>query len=268
MLRKLRSHIAHNVVGYIALFVALGGTTYAAAATIGASNIKDNAVHSNHIKDNEVRDQDLAPDSVGSHKIKDGGVGTDDLALHAVRADKVLDNTLTGFDIQDPARTIQLPLMSFADCDTDTGAPLDFTNGVDRAPDFHGSATDGAGFSIRFDSVAGTEDQDFEICTQLTVPIDYASGGLLILRAAKGQNLGADETLVCGARLNNQGALGRSGSILLSAASSTRYVCPPGYPSPLAPDNTINIYLAITSSTTMDTFVDLSSVEFHYLARQ
>ena len=41
MRQKLRSHIRHNVVGYIALFVALGGTTYAATGgnfILGRSN--------------------------------------------------------------------------------------------------------------------------------------------------------------------------------------------------------------------------------------
>jgi hypothetical protein len=41
MLKAFQSHVRHNVVGYIALFIALGGTTYAATGgnfILGQSN--------------------------------------------------------------------------------------------------------------------------------------------------------------------------------------------------------------------------------------
>jgi hypothetical protein len=58
VLRRLRSHFRHQLVGYLALFVALGGTTYA-AATIGAGDIKTGAVRTRQIKDGEVLPEDL-----------------------------------------------------------------------------------------------------------------------------------------------------------------------------------------------------------------
>jgi hypothetical protein len=62
MLARFRSHRPSHgtVVAYLALFVALGGTTYA-AATVGAGNIKNNAVRSRHIKDGQVNREDLNP---------------------------------------------------------------------------------------------------------------------------------------------------------------------------------------------------------------
>jgi hypothetical protein len=78
MLRKLRAHFRQQFVGYLALFVALGGTAYA-AATIGPSNIKNDAVRSRHIKDREVQNQDLAANSVGAGKIKPGAITPDKL---------------------------------------------------------------------------------------------------------------------------------------------------------------------------------------------
>src|SRR2546421_12842696 len=69
-----------NVVASLALFVALGGTTYA-AATIGAGDIKNDAVRSRHIKNGQVKNPDLAPNSVG------GG--------------KVINNSLTGADVNE-----------------------------------------------------------------------------------------------------------------------------------------------------------------------
>ena len=43
-MKRLRAHIRHNVVGYLALFVALGGASYAAvnlpANSVGGRQIK------------------------------------------------------------------------------------------------------------------------------------------------------------------------------------------------------------------------------------
>jgi hypothetical protein len=55
MLGRLQSHVRHNVVAYLALFVALGGTSYAAV--------------------------DLPRDSVGSRELRDGSVRGRDLAV-------------------------------------------------------------------------------------------------------------------------------------------------------------------------------------------
>src|SRR3954467_11681582 len=43
MFRKLRHHFLNNVVGYAALFVALGGTAYA-ANTIGSADVIDESL--------------------------------------------------------------------------------------------------------------------------------------------------------------------------------------------------------------------------------
>jgi hypothetical protein len=52
MLASLRSHVLHNAVGYVALFIALGGAAYAAG---------------------------LPPNSVGSRQIKNGTIGRADM---------------------------------------------------------------------------------------------------------------------------------------------------------------------------------------------
>ena len=62
-----------NVVASLALFVALGGTTYA-AATIGAGDIKKDAVLSRHIKNGEVKNLDLGANAVGTGKVIDGSL--------------------------------------------------------------------------------------------------------------------------------------------------------------------------------------------------
>src|SRR5688572_1321360 len=65
---RISGHLRSNVVGYVALFIALGGVTYAAG---------------------------LAEDSVKSKQIKTG----------AVRSDEAKDNSLTGSDVADRSIT-------------------------------------------------------------------------------------------------------------------------------------------------------------------
>jgi hypothetical protein len=57
-------HTRRNVIAYLALFVALGGTSYAAtklpAKSVGTKQLKDNAVTSKKVKDNSLRARDFA----------------------------------------------------------------------------------------------------------------------------------------------------------------------------------------------------------------
>jgi hypothetical protein len=62
-----------NVTSVLALFVALGGTAYA-AATIGPNNIQNDAVRSRHIKDGAVTNAKLAANAVGTGKVIDGSL--------------------------------------------------------------------------------------------------------------------------------------------------------------------------------------------------
>lgn len=55
---RLRDHLRGNVVGYVALFVALSGTVYA-ADKVGSKDIRTGAVKSKQIADDQVRSKDL-----------------------------------------------------------------------------------------------------------------------------------------------------------------------------------------------------------------
>jgi hypothetical protein len=79
---KIRGHIRSNVIGYVALFIALTGTAY-------ANHGFPDTISSEDIIDREVKTPDLALDSVGTGRIIDGGV----------RSADVLDNDLTGGDV-------------------------------------------------------------------------------------------------------------------------------------------------------------------------
>lgn len=71
VVHSFRAHLRQQCVGYVALFVALSGTAYA-AATIGPAQIKNDAVRSRHVKDGEVKNADLGANSVATGKVLNG----------------------------------------------------------------------------------------------------------------------------------------------------------------------------------------------------
>jgi hypothetical protein len=73
MLKPLGRHFRQQLVGYLALFVALGGVSYA-ALTVTGSNVKDGSLTGRDIKNNSVSGGDLKNNSVGSRDIKDGNL--------------------------------------------------------------------------------------------------------------------------------------------------------------------------------------------------
>jgi hypothetical protein len=142
----IRRHLSFaNAISMIALFVALGGTSYALAKnSIGAKEIKKNAVGASEIKKNAVRaaevkanavgaseirsnavaggdvadgtlgSGDLGDNSVGTGELSDGSVGNGDLADNSVNGAKVADNSLTANDIDDASVPIQAGPDAFA----------------------------------------------------------------------------------------------------------------------------------------------------------
>ena len=73
MLVRVGRHLRANLVAYLALFVALGGTGAYAASKIGSKDIAKNAVKSKHIKDNQVTGADIKDGSLGAADVPGGG---------------------------------------------------------------------------------------------------------------------------------------------------------------------------------------------------
>ena len=169
-------------------------------------------------------------------------------------------------EIVDIARNINVPLLSFIDCQTDAGTRLVFVSGVDALADIVNSATDGTGFVIRFDDTAATEDQNSEICSQFTVPPDYASGGAFVIRALKDAHAGATEVLNAAVSVNGA-QLQAAGTTTTSAAASTSYTVTPTIAALVAGDS-VSFYVSITSGTTIDDTVDVAAVAFQYTATE
>jgi hypothetical protein len=110
-----RDHFTNNVVGYVALFVALSGTAWA-AGEIGTKEIRDDQVKSADVRDDTLRGGglgavDLAAGSVGTSEIQQdsldssdiapGAVGASELGTDSVNAASVIDDSLGGTDIQE-----------------------------------------------------------------------------------------------------------------------------------------------------------------------
>ncbi len=104
----IRSHLSFaNLVSLIALFVALGGTTYAAVTlpknSVGARQIKKNGVRAAEINRNAVGASELRSNAVASGDIADNGVGGADLADNSVGAGELADNSVGAGEIGDAA---------------------------------------------------------------------------------------------------------------------------------------------------------------------
>jgi hypothetical protein len=115
MISKLRGRVSSaHVIALAALFVALGGTAYA-AATVGTSDIKDGAVTTNKIRNKAVTRQKIADAAVVTRTIKDNAVKTAKIADAAVTntkigpdaidSSKVLDGSIGTTDLTDAAVT-------------------------------------------------------------------------------------------------------------------------------------------------------------------
>jgi hypothetical protein len=92
MLYKRRSRLTYaNVMATIAVFVSLGGTAWATHEVILSSDIVNG----------EVKTPDLANLGVATGKLANTAVTNAKLGADAVRTGKVLDNNLTGADIDE-----------------------------------------------------------------------------------------------------------------------------------------------------------------------
>lgn len=178
----------------------------------------------------------------------------------------VAAGSISAAEIANVTRYVNVPLYSFIECQTDAGAAIGFDTTADALPDFVNSATDGTGLVLRFDDTGSSEDQATEVCSQLTVPADYASGGAFQIRALKDAHTAATEIINCAVSVNGA-ALETAGTVTTTAAATTSYTCTPTIAA-LAANDSLSFYLSITSGTTMNDIVDLAAVAFTYVATQ
>ena len=109
----LRNHLRSNVIGYVAVFIALSGTAIAShpggADTISAADIINNEVRTEDIRDANVTTTDIRSDSITTGKIADGEVrsadvldeslGTADLGVDSVGRSELVGGAVGTFEI-------------------------------------------------------------------------------------------------------------------------------------------------------------------------
>jgi hypothetical protein len=93
-----------NVLGLVAIFIALSGTAYAShpggANTISTDDIINGEVRSGDIGDFEIKAADIAPDSLGSGKIAERSIKNSDLGLGASSSNTIADGGIQGVDVE------------------------------------------------------------------------------------------------------------------------------------------------------------------------
>jgi hypothetical protein len=132
--RRIRGRLTFaNVTSCLALFVALGGTSYAAATLaansvgtrqirtngVGKSEIKSSAVGVSEIATNGVGKGELATDAVGQSEIRKDSVGAGEIRTGAVGTSELQD---AGIDLTDLSTTTKAALIPARAAVTKAGA--------------------------------------------------------------------------------------------------------------------------------------------------
>jgi hypothetical protein len=93
-MKRVRKHLSFaNVTAMLALFVALGGTSYAALArnSVGHQQIRKNAVRSSEVRKN----------AVGSSEVRNNKLRKSDIGANAVGRSELADDGVTGTEVED-----------------------------------------------------------------------------------------------------------------------------------------------------------------------
>jgi hypothetical protein len=115
VLTSLREHLSYsNVTATAALFVALGGTSYAVISvdsddvvdnSIRSADLQNNSVRSKDLRDRTIRARDLRRDGLGGGVVKESALGR---VPRAVEAERVGGATAPDLRVGCPADTLAL----------------------------------------------------------------------------------------------------------------------------------------------------------------
>jgi len=105
ILRSIRAHLSYaNVTATLALFIALGGSSYA-ALRIGSREIVNNSVRSGDIRNNHVRSRDIRNRTILGRDVRRNALGSDQIkeqslgpVAEALNSDRL--GGLTAFDLK------------------------------------------------------------------------------------------------------------------------------------------------------------------------
>ena len=128
-LTRLRKRLSFaNVTSMLALFVALGGTSYAAitlpANSVGRTQIRTSGVGQSEVAANAVGRSEIRRSGVGRSEIATGGVTQKELAMNSVGPGEIRDGRISPADLSDDAKNAvaELKGVTFRVAATDAGA--------------------------------------------------------------------------------------------------------------------------------------------------
>jgi len=182
---RLRRRLTYaNVVSTIALVLAVGGGAVYAASKIGAQGIRKNAIHSFHIKNKQVKRQDIAGGSINTRKVSNESLTGKDiqeatLGLVPSAADARTVNGITERVVRasepDPSGANQVVAQGGL-------AVLFVCTGGNAVMQVHGSAPGDAG--TVFEPTSGTP--QFDSATTQSVTTSSAATGFATVRRLDG----------------------------------------------------------------------------------
>jgi hypothetical protein len=273
-----------TVVAYLSLFLVLTG------GTALAFKLKANKVKSKHI----------APDAVLGEDVNEATLGKIPSAQHADTADQagtadtagtaapsgpaggalagaypnpsIGSNAVGAAEIQNPTRSVNLPLPAFLNRTDQAAIDFGASNGI--SPDLVHVGGSGGPLAIEWDDDSdgpGADIADIDgVETTHVVPPDYASNGRYAFNISKDGHSGpAGEFVDCLIPIVG-GSIGL-GQFPISSASLTTYVQPPPGFAGLSPGDSMNLFCEVhdgTGNTTANDAVRLHSIEFRYTATQ
>jgi hypothetical protein len=113
VLSSFRKHLSYsNVIATVALFIALGGTSYAVLRvdsrdvvnnSLRSTDVRNNSLRSTDIRDRTLRARDLRPNALGGGVVKESALGQ---VPHATDADRVGGLSAQELRVRCPSDTI------------------------------------------------------------------------------------------------------------------------------------------------------------------
>jgi hypothetical protein len=104
---RLRRRLTYaNVVSTIALVLAVGGGAVYAASKVGAGGIRKNAIHSFHIKNKQVKRQDIAGGAINSNKVSNASLTGKDIKDDSLNGHDIDESSLGLVPLAQDARTL------------------------------------------------------------------------------------------------------------------------------------------------------------------
>jgi|SRR3954451_18744916 hypothetical protein len=102
---RLRKRLTFaNLTSITALFIALGGTSYA-AISVGSAQIRTNAVGKSEIRTGAVGKSEARSNSIGRSEIATGGVAKSEIADGSVGTEEIADGSVEAADLSTAAKT-------------------------------------------------------------------------------------------------------------------------------------------------------------------